>query len=218
MAFRHPEKVDRQHHEQIQQVSTWPPWEGGRRGEIRILAGSYAVRSFNDGSCGRPVGNDGGDHESIKRLDKTSRPPPLFRVRPPDLHPVSLAEVIEDVLCLSRKSSRPAGSRGEEVDPVLSSIPGLRQMVKVFQPLSERPQAMPEGVDDRGLLPRSRSFRGSAGARQGGQGGRRLPSGTQGGWPRCWRSFAPFHHPDQAQSRPLLSRRIEEAPESGSPG
>ena len=86
---------------------------------------------------------------SIERLDKTMTDLLLYsRVRPPDFHPVSLPEVIEDALFSLKEELQLAGIQVQKsFDPTLPLLPlDSEQMVRVFLNLFLNAlQAMPKG-------------------------------------------------------------------------
>ena len=216
-------EVERQHHEQMQQVqhlASLGELAAGVAHEIRNpLAGiKYAVQILSN-----EPGLAAGQREtmaeimkSIERLDKTMTDLLLYsRVRPPDLHPVSLAEVIEDVLSSLKEEFQAGGIRVEKrFDPALPPLSlDFEQMVKVFFNLFLNAlQAMPGG----GTLTIAASCREPDGFCRGRRGGARPGrSGVGGGYhPGHGGGDGPgsaegdlsplFHHQGQGhRSRPL---------------
>jgi len=147
------EKQHRQQMDQVQHLASLGELAASVAHEIRNpLAGiKLAIQVFS-----REPGLAAGHREtmaeimrSIERLDKTMTDLLLYsRVRPPELQPVSLPEVIEDALSSLREELQLGGIRVEKVfDPALPLLLlDPEQMVRVFLNLFLNAlQAMPGG-------------------------------------------------------------------------
>ena len=152
-AQKEVEKQHRQQMDQVQHLASLGELAASVAHEIRNpLAGiKLAIQVFS-----REPGLAAGHREtmaeimrSIERLDKTMTDLLLYsRVRPPELQPVSLPEVIEDALSSLREELQLGGIRVEKVfDPALPLLLlDPEQLVRVFLNLFLNAlQAMPGG-------------------------------------------------------------------------